>query len=67
MTPEARPHEIRLATNFGIIASDDDEDGADRRHLRRGQGKTERLQPREELFGVHRSVIRMVPVRWASA
>ncbi|HXU05886.1 MAG TPA: MYXO-CTERM sorting domain-containing protein [Polyangia bacterium] len=24
MTPESRPHEIRLATNFGIIASDDD-------------------------------------------
>ena len=24
MTPEARPHEIRLATNFGIISSDDD-------------------------------------------
>lgn len=24
LTPEARPHEIRLATNFGIIASDDD-------------------------------------------
>src|SRR4029079_12992443 len=24
MTPEARPHAIRLATNFGIISSDDD-------------------------------------------
>src|SRR3954467_10779021 len=24
LTPEARPHEIRLATNFGVIASDDD-------------------------------------------
>jgi MYXO-CTERM domain-containing protein len=24
MTPEARPHSIRLATNFGIISSDDD-------------------------------------------
>jgi MYXO-CTERM domain-containing protein len=24
MTPEARPHEIRLATNFGVISSDDD-------------------------------------------
>jgi len=24
MTPESRPHEIRLATNFGIISSDDD-------------------------------------------
>ncbi len=24
LTPEGRPHEIRLATNFGIIASDDD-------------------------------------------
>src|SRR5262245_64375596 len=24
MTPETRPHEIRLATNFGIISSDDD-------------------------------------------